>query len=104
MLSVAVASIWTSRKRKEEQIRVAALSPLDLELHEAQNEHAVNSKGAAKELKNAQRAYDSGLKSAERSLKKATRVGSEQVASYAGKDGSASVTGLEIKSTVSRFR
>lgn len=84
-------------KGQRHKARLAAMTPAERELHDAEREHAEAVKNAEKAVSVAERSYARGVKQAERKLNAAKKIGhSESLADFKGKDGRVLLTPLTI--------
>lgn len=81
--------IWwaiVSRRRKN-AATLAAMSPEEREVHDAQLDYDASVKQAGKAVALATKAYDRGVQGGERALSSAEKSGQRRLGSYHGKDG-----------------
>ncbi|MDY0087022.1 MAG: hypothetical protein RBS78_00485 [Coriobacteriia bacterium] len=81
---VIAVIIWG---RWKEKARIAAMTPEERAVFEAEQEHQRRVKEVAGALAGAQRQFDSGVKIAEHSLQHAYNMGTNQLAKYSGQAG-----------------
>jgi hypothetical protein len=91
-------------KRQKELTRVEAMSPAERAHHDAVLEYYLAVKNAEKAHAVEIKAREQRLKIVEKAYKAANDFGTRKIASYRGKDGSVSVTGLTIATPQGNFR
>lgn len=80
LLLAAIVIVLMRRRRKA--ARIAAMSPAERELHDAEQDHARAVQTAERDLKNATKAYQKQIKTAERELAQAQRTGQKRLGRY----------------------
>lgn len=81
---IAAVIIWDRHKTKA---RIAAMTPEEHDLYEAEREYQKLVSAAASTMAATQRQYDYTIKNAERNLQHAQRVGTNELAKYSGRTG-----------------
>ena len=82
--------------KKREADRIAAMSPEERELFEAESEYKQNTKMAQTALAKTQKEYDKNVKQAEKALAQAEQVGTRKLKAYSGKSGSVTLYDLHL--------
>jgi hypothetical protein len=77
--------------KEREKARIAAMSPEEKELYDAEREYKSNVKTAQTSLSQTQKAYDKGVKQAEGTLAQTQQVGLRKLKAYSGKNGTATL-------------
>jgi hypothetical protein len=98
--AAAALIIWL---RIRARARIAAMSPAEREHHDAVVEYKARITLAEKALSAETKARANRLKQAEKALAGAHAVGIRTIASYRGRDGSASITGTDIQTAQGTF-
>ena len=94
LIAASVAAVLLVRRNKQK--RIAAMSPAERELHEAQLEYEATVKAAEKDHAREVKAREKRLKVAEVNLSTANAIGNRRVGGFRGTDGAVSFTGTTI--------
>lgn len=95
VLACSCAIVWIVVRARRRR-RLAAMSPAEREHHDALAAYRSGIRGAERALLNESQARATRLKAAERALQRAHEAGTQAVASYRGRTGSASVTPTQV--------
>lgn len=100
--STTALIIWL-RMRKRNRARIAAMSPLEREQHDAVTEYQAQIAQAEKVLRDETRSRAARLKTTEKALANAHAIGARTLTKYRGKDGTVQVSGTEIRLSQGTF-